>query len=40
MPKKEEHISWASHDRNFWTSLDLDSSPFTDWAVTGMFYES
>jgi hypothetical protein len=40
MPKKDEHISWATHDRNFWTSIDLDNTPFTDWAVTGMFYES
>lgn len=40
MPKKEEHIDWARHDRNFWTSINLDSTPFTDWAVTGMFYES
>ncbi len=40
MPKKDEHIDWANHDRNFWTSIDLDNTPFTDWAVTGMFYES
>jgi len=40
MPKKEEHIDWAKHNRNFWTSIDLDNTPFTDWAVTGMFYES
>lgn len=40
MPKKDEHINWAKHDRNFWTSIDLDNTPFTDWAVTGMFYES
>ena len=40
MPKTDEHISWAKHDRNFWTSIDLDNTPFTDWAVTGMFYES
>ena len=40
MPKKDEHINWATHDRNFWKSIDLDNTPFTDWAVTGMFYES
>ena len=40
MPKKDEHIDWAKHDRDFWTSIDLDNTPFTDWAVTGMFYES
>ena len=37
---KDEHINWAEHDRNFWVSIDLDNSLFTDWAVTGMFYES
>jgi hypothetical protein len=40
MPQKDEHIDWAIHDRNFWTSIDLDNTPFTDWAVIGMFYES
>ncbi len=40
MPKKEEHVNWAIHDRDFWTSIDLDNSPFADWAPTGMFYES
>jgi len=40
MPKKDEHINWATHDQNFWASIDLDNTPFTDWAVTGMFYES
>jgi len=40
MPKKEEHVNWAIHDRDFWTSIDLDNSPFTDWAPTGMFYEA
>jgi hypothetical protein len=40
MPAKGEHINWAIHDRDFWTSIDLDNSPYTDWALTGMFYES
>jgi len=40
MPKKEAHIDWARHDRGFWTSIDLDRTLFTDWVVTGMFYES
>ena len=40
MPQKDEHFNWATHNRNFWTSIDLDGSPFTDWALTGMFYES
>ena len=40
MPQKDGHINWAIHDRDFWTSIDLDSTPFTDWAVSGMFCES
>ncbi len=40
MPTKDEHVNWALHDRDFWTSIDLDSTPFTDWAVIGIFYES
>ncbi len=40
MPQKDEHLNWAKHDRNFWISIDLDNTPFTDLAVTGMFYES
>jgi len=40
MPQKNEHVNWATHDRDFWTSIDLDNSPYTDWALTGMFYES
>ena len=40
MPQKDEHINWATHNRCFWTSIDLDNTPFIDWAVTGIFYES
>jgi hypothetical protein len=40
MPSKNRHVQWAKHNRSFWTGIDLDSSPFTDWALTGMFYES
>ncbi len=40
MPQKDEHVNWATHDRDFWTSIDLANSPFIDWALTGMFYES
>lgn len=40
MPAKDEHIKWATHNRDFWTSIDLDNTPFIDWVVTGMFYES
>ena len=40
MPQKDKHINWATHNHSFWASIDLDSTPFIDWALTGMFYES
>ena len=40
MPQKDEPLNWAIHDRDFWASIDLDTSPYTDWAPTGMFYEA
>ncbi len=40
MPQKDEHINWATHNRDFWTSIDLENTPFRDWAVTGIFYEA
>ena len=40
MPSKEEHIVKARHDRQFWSSYDLDQTPFKDWVVSGIFYEA
>ena len=40
MPQKGKHINWATHNRDFWTSIDLDNTPFTDWVLTGIFYEA
>lgn len=39
MPVKDEHIAQAQHNRTFWSGFDLDSTPFLDWVVTGIFYE-
>jgi hypothetical protein len=39
MPTKDQHITQANHNRTFWWNLDLDSTQFVDWAVTGIFYE-
>ena len=39
MPKKEQHLVQADHNRDFWSGYDLDSTPFLDWVVTGIFYE-
>jgi hypothetical protein len=39
MANKDEHLSQALHNRDFWSSFDLDTSAFNDWVVTGIFYE-
>ena len=39
MPSKTEHVDWAKHNEEFWQSFDLDTTPFRDWVVTGLFYE-
>jgi len=39
MPTKIEHITQAEHNRDFWSSYNLSSTPFLDWVVTGIFYE-
>jgi len=40
MPGKSEHLKKAQHDEQFATSLDLHSTPYLDWLVTGMFYSA
>src|SRR4030042_1918693 len=39
MPTKIEHKTQAEHNRRFWAAYDLNSTPFLDWVVNGMFYE-
>ena len=39
MPAKDAHIAQAEHDRSFWGSFELSSTPFLDWVITGIFYE-
>ncbi len=38
MPITEDHIAFAEHNEKFVGSFDLDSTVYTDWVVTGMFY--
>lgn len=38
MPSKNQHLQKAQHDENFVASLDIHTTPFLDWAVTGLFY--
>lgn len=33
------HLAQADHNRRFWSSFDLNSTPFVDWVVAGIFYE-
>ena len=40
MPTKGEHVAQAEHNRAFWVSYDLNSTPYLDWVVIGLFYES
>lgn len=38
MPTAAQHRRQAEHNKAFIQSLDLDTSPFLDWAVTAAFY--
>lgn len=38
MPSKKDHLGKAQHDEQFVSSLNLSTTPFVDWAVTGLFY--
>lgn len=40
MPTKTEHVLQAEHNHDFWNSFNLESTPYVDWIVTGIFYES
>lgn len=39
MPGQNEHTMQAQHNRSFWSSFNLSTTPFIDWVVTGIFYE-
>ncbi|MBI2858664.1 MAG: hypothetical protein HYX90_06270 [Chloroflexi bacterium] len=39
MPGKTEHLAQADHNGAFWRSLPMDTTPYLDWVVTGIFYE-
>lgn len=40
MPAEQTHIDQAEHNHEFWNSLVVATTPFRDWIVVGMFYES
>jgi len=40
MPSKKDHIEKARHNEDFYSSFDLDTTPFLDWVVNGIFYSA
>lgn len=40
MPSRDEHYSKAEHNERFANSFALDSTPYLDWVVTGLFYSA
>jgi len=40
MPDLRRHIFQAEKNERFFDQFDLDTTPFLDWAVTGLFYSA
>ena len=40
MASKKEHLEKALHDERFFNYFDIDTTPFLDWVITGMFYSA
>jgi hypothetical protein len=40
MPSQKDHINKARHNEQFVLSLDIDTTPFLDWVVNGIFYSA
>jgi hypothetical protein len=40
MPTRKEHIDKAKHNEQFYSSFDLNTTPFLDWVVNGIFYSA
>jgi hypothetical protein len=40
MPAKNQHLNKAQHDEDFAASLDVDTTPYLDWIITGLFYSA
>lgn len=38
MPTWQQHLQQAKHNEAFLASLDLETTPFLDWAITAVFY--
>jgi len=40
MPTKDQHLSKAEHNEGFFTSLDINTTLYIDWVITGIFYSA
>ena len=40
MPNRTTHETQALHNDRFWQSLDVGTTPYTDWIVNGIFYSA
>lgn len=40
MPNQADHLKKAQHNESFVKSFNLNSTPFLDWVITGMFYSA
>lgn len=38
MPSEQAHLTQARHNEAFVQSLDMQTTVYLDWAVTGLFY--
>jgi hypothetical protein len=40
MSTQKDHIDKARHNEQFFSSLDIETTSFLDWVVTGIFYSA
>jgi hypothetical protein len=40
MPNSRDHLNKAKHNEDFYLSLNIDTTPFLDWVVNGVFYSA
>jgi len=40
MSSQKDHIDQARHNEQFFSSFDIDTTPFLDWVVNGVFYSA
>jgi hypothetical protein len=37
---QQQHLEKAYHNESFFNYFDLDTTPFLDWVITGIFYSA